>query len=72
MHLVSKTILLVSLTCLAGCFTTTTKGDLDDKVQRLQGNSFQGKLIHERSDQAYDYYRIEDLGIRGRYRVPRA
>jgi hypothetical protein len=71
MHNVIKIIVGLSLLGLAGCYSTTTKAELDDLVQRLQGNTFQGKLIYERSDEKYDYYRIEDLGVRGRYRVPR-
>jgi hypothetical protein len=70
MHSGIKTIFVLSVLCLAGCYTTTTKAELDDQVQCLQGNTFPGKLIYERSDEKYDYYRIEDLGVR-RYRVLR-
>lgn len=54
-----------------GCYTTTSKADLAELVQRTQGNSFPGQLIYEGSDNRYDYYRIEDFGVGGRYRVPR-
>ena len=72
MRTVIKAIVGWSLLCLTGCYTTTTKAELDEQVQRLQGNTFPGRLIHERSDRKYDYYRIDDIGVRGRYRVRRS
>jgi hypothetical protein len=66
----STTIIASLVTLLAGCYTTTTKPQLDEKVQRMQGNTLQGKLILEGSDANYDYYRI-DPGA-AHYRVPRS
>ncbi len=61
------------LLCAAGCYATATKAQVDEQVQRLQGNSLSAKLVFVRSDDHFDYYRIEDLSgnLLERYRVPR-
>ncbi len=65
------TLFLLVCSSLLGCYETTTLEALHQRVQRMRGNSFPGRLIFERSDARYDYYRIEDIGVRGRYRVSR-
>jgi hypothetical protein len=69
---VTPIILFAATAALAGCYETATKSQLEDKVVRLQGNSFPARLILERSDSTYDYYRVEaDVGVPERYRVRR-
>jgi hypothetical protein len=60
---------------VGGCngYKTATKAQVDDEVQRYEGNSFGAKLVFEKTDGVYDYYLIEDQtgqNVFDRYRVP--
>jgi hypothetical protein len=68
------TILLAIVIFTTSCTRTVTRRELDDIVQRTQGNSFPGELLYCGSGEKYDYYVVRvPIGPRDDYyRVERA
>ncbi len=71
-RLVAILFVVVGL-AVGGCYTTATRAQVYEEVRQYGGDSLGAKLVHKGSDQAYDYYLIEDTGgnVLKRYRVPR-